>query len=138
MILVEVSSAVKAVLSSYVLTVSATIYHNRNIQTVAPLTDRAEKLYWRSVTGGEGDENYVKYSKPVQSRRKEGITSVKWWFAIDNSLPSFPVPAVRCNQSTPSSTRGSTPSRVGGAGRRGLGVTLILSSSRMLWRGSNG
>ena len=52
MIPVEASSAVKAVLSLCVLRVSATIYQDRNIQTVAPLTDGAEKLYWRSVTGG--------------------------------------------------------------------------------------
>ncbi|KAM6129313.1 LOW QUALITY PROTEIN: cyclin-dependent kinase 15 [Pterocles gutturalis] len=34
------------------------------MQAVAPLTDRAEKLYWRCVTGVEGDENGVKCSKP--------------------------------------------------------------------------
>ena len=40
--------------------------------------------------------------------------SVKWWFASDMvcqrySLPSFPVPAVGCNQSTPSSTLTAGP-----------------------------
>ena len=65
MVLVEASSAVKAVLSLCVLRVRATIYQDRNIQTVASLTDGAEKLYWRSVTGGEGGENDVKCSKPV-------------------------------------------------------------------------
>lgn len=35
------------------------------------------------MTGEEGDENDVKCSKPVQTTRKERITSVKWWFASD-------------------------------------------------------
>jgi len=59
------------------------IYQDRNIQTVAPLTEGDKKLYRTSVTCGEGDKNDVKCLKSVQSRRKERITSVKWWLASD-------------------------------------------------------
>lgn len=106
--------------------------YRRSWETVLEVCD-----WW----GGRWKWHEVLKVSAVKEKGKNHISKVvvcQWY-----SLSSFPVPAIRCNQSTPflyphCSRRSSTPSRDGGAGHRGLGVMLILSRSRMLWRGSNG
>lgn len=61
------------------------------------------------MTGGEGDENDVKGSKPVQSRTKEKNRTSKTVLCQQYSLLSFPVPAIGCKQSTPSSMLTAAP-----------------------------
>lgn len=78
----------------------ATIYHDRNIQIVVSLTERAEKLYGRSV-GRKMKMMCCAQSQCSQGERKHisNMVGCQWY-----NLPSFPVPTVGCNQRVPFST----------------------------------
>lgn len=115
---------------------SATVYQHRDTQSCSPY-----RQYWRSVTGRERDGSDVHCSKPLQSRRKKthqqnGSLPVTQFFPFFYaSCQMQPEHRLLCPLCSPCS---STVFRAGGTGQRNLGVTLILSRSRMLWRGSNG